>query len=95
MAFTASPSYRAAIWISIPQQVIALFLSCSILDFEEMKQICGISLLAFWACIGLIIFRRRLNPSRLDLWFIQFGFFPLFIGGFFLVFLIWTLRGAL
>lgn len=92
--FSVSPSYRAAMLVSIPQQVVVFALSLMALDFGEMKQICGMTFLAFWAGVGLIMRRRPLAPSRVDLLFIRLGFLPLFVAGYALVFLVWRLRGV-
>jgi hypothetical protein len=93
--FTVSPSYRAAIWVSIPQQAIVILLSIMTLDFGQTRQICGMAFLAFWAGTGIIMFSRPLTPSRLDLLFIRFGFVPLFIVAIFLALFIWRMRGVL
>ena len=92
--FTVSPSYRKAITVSLPQQVVAVLLSMMLLDGGQTAQVCGMAFLAFCIGIGLIMFRRSLSPSRADLLLIRFGFVPLFVAAFFISRFVWKIRGV-
>jgi hypothetical protein len=93
--FTVSPAYRAAIIVSLPQQVATILLTVLMLDGGVLRQVCGMAFLAFWVGVGLIMLRGPLSPSRVDLFLIRFGFVPLFVAACFLARFIWQIRGVL
>jgi len=69
--------------ISVSQQLIVLLLLFGLADlgnfvFGILQRSCGFALVAYWSACGIIIFRRAVTPSRIDLILIQFGFVPLF-----------------
>jgi len=62
---------------------------------ERAAQICGAALVAFWGGAGVLVCRRPLSPSRVDLWAVRFGYLPVVVIAWFLVRWIWHLRGML
>jgi hypothetical protein len=73
-----SPSYRSSIWTSLKIQLVVAIPSALLTD-TTFGKLFGISLLAFWPVAVLIIARRPLSPSAVDLRFLRFGFLGIFI----------------
>jgi hypothetical protein len=57
-------------------QVIVGILAALVLDGGTMAKVVGVAILAFWICAIVIILRRPQNPTRADLEFIDWGFWP-------------------
>ena len=89
-----SPSYRAPIYDAVVLQMLLSVLSALILDGGDTARICGIALVAFWAGAIVLIRRRPQSPKRTDIALLRFGYLPVLIAAFFLVHLIWKLRGV-
>jgi len=69
------PAMRTAlIW-----QGILGILAVLMLDMGQTRQVFGVAFLCHWAIIWLILFRRPLAPSRLDLWIVRYATLPLMI----------------
>jgi hypothetical protein len=66
------------------------------LKFEENGReriVCFISVAAYWFLIGLLILRRRVDPTRLDLIIARYGFLLLLATAWFIVPLVWKTKG--
>jgi hypothetical protein len=72
-----SPLYKSAIKLAVLQQVILLILSSLLLDFGQTFRVCAVAAIAHWIAIGMIVARRPLSPTGLDLGIIRWGFVPL------------------
>ena len=59
---------------------------------EIPARICGIELVAFWGGATVLIWRRPLSPTKIDIELIRLGYLPLVVLAFFLVHFIWRLR---
>jgi hypothetical protein len=88
-----SKDYDSPIFDAVAIQIVLGLLSLLILDGGTVARICGITLVAFWSGVTVLIYRRPLLPSRVDLQVIRFGYLPVVVVAFFLVQWIWHLRG--
>ena len=88
-----SPSYRKPIFEAVVLQVIVGILSLMILDGGDCARICGAALLAFWGGAVVLIWRRPVTPTKTDLELIRFGYLPVVIIAFFIIQLVWRMRG--
>ncbi|MDB5335063.1 MAG: hypothetical protein JWN70_682 [Planctomycetaceae bacterium] len=59
----------------ITQAALGCF-AALILDGGIIARVVGVAVLGFWLCTVLLVLRRRFKPSRIDLAFIQWGFWP-------------------
>ena len=89
-----SPSYRKPVFEAVVLQAILGIVSLMILDGGTTARICGIALVAFWGGATVLIWRRPLSPTKIDIELIRLGYLPLVVLAFFLVHFIWTLRGV-
>ena len=87
--------YRAAITSAIVQQVIVLVLASLILDGGDLLMFCLVACLAFWVGVAFVRVRRGSTPTKTDLILIRSSYLLLCIITFFLVHLIWKLRGLI
>jgi len=88
-----SKQYDSPIFEAVALQIVLGLLSLLILDGGTVARICGIALVAFWSGVTVLIYRRPVCPSEVDLQFIRFGYLPVVVVAFFLVQWIWHLRG--
>ena len=89
-----SPAYRRTIFEALALQAVVAVISGMALDFGQAAQICGIALLAFWSGVLVLIWRRPLTPSPLDLSLVRVGYLPVVVLAAVLVPVIWRLRGV-
>jgi hypothetical protein len=88
-----SPSYRKPIFEAVGLQVLLGFLSLLILDGGTIARICGIAVVAFWGGAAVLIWRRPQSPTRTDILLLRFGYVPVVVIAFLLVYFIWTMGG--
>ena len=93
ITFNPSTLKSAAIEGAVIQSVLVM-MSCLLLDFGVTAQISIFAAVGFWAGVALLVMRRRNVPTRTDLFFIRFGFLPVFIVAQVLVRWIWQWRGV-
>jgi hypothetical protein len=91
----SSLSYRNAITSAIVQQVIVLVLTSLILDGGDLLMFCLVACLAFWAGVAFIRLRRGQTPTKTDLILIRSSYLLLCVITFFVVHLVWKLRGLI
>jgi hypothetical protein len=60
---------------------------------HEILWIWAYTMAAFWAGTVIIFVRRGRAPTRAEVQFVKFGFFPLFILACYIVGLVWKARG--
>jgi hypothetical protein len=70
-------AYGPAIRSCLIWQVSLGLLAALTLDQGQTARACSVALLCHWSIILIILHRRPLNPSRLDLAIVQHGFLPL------------------
>jgi len=87
--------YRTAITSAVVQQVIVLVLAALILDGGDLLMFCLVACLAFWAGVVFIRVRRGQTPTKTDLILIRSSYLLLCIITFFVVHLVWKLRGLI
>ena len=90
----ASP-YRTAITSTVVQQVIVLVLAAMLLDGGDLLMFCLVACLAFWVGVTFIRVHRGQTPTKMDLILIRSSYLLLCIITFFVVHLVWKLRGMI
>jgi hypothetical protein len=71
-----SPLYDQVVRKALFTQVAVGVLAALVLDGGTMAKVVGVAVLVFWICASVIILRRPQNPTRVDLEFIDWGFWP-------------------
>ncbi len=95
LSLALAPQYQSAVIWAAVQQAVAGVLSAMMLDGGVFLEVWCFTILAFWVGVILIVLRRPLSPTRLDVLAIKYGFVPFFIVACWLSFGIWKFRGAL
>jgi hypothetical protein len=72
-------TYRSAFRLALLQQIPWAMLCLLMLDFGRSAKICGIAMLAFWVAAFIMMARRPESPTRFDMGFIRWAFFPIFV----------------
>ena len=72
-----SGAYDHAIRWAFATQVIVGFLAAMVLDGEIMARVVEVAVLSFSLCAAVVIMRRPHEPSKFDLAFVQWGFWPI------------------
>jgi len=70
-------SYREPIKVAVVQQIIFLVLTALLLDGGQTFRACCITAIVHWVCIAMILVRRPIHPTRIDILLIKYGFLPL------------------
>src|SRR4051794_21374872 len=73
-----SAEYREPVRFTLLQQVPVAVLCLLMLDGGRMARVCGIAMVGFWCGVFLLWLRRPRQPTRTDLAFLRWGFFPIF-----------------
>jgi hypothetical protein len=71
-----SPAYDRVIRKSLLAQVIVGLLAALMLDGGTAARVVGVAVLICWLCGAIVIFRRPHEPTKLDLAFFRWGFWP-------------------
>ena len=74
-----SPQYNAAFKTALLLQAVLAVLTALVLDFGQTHRAFWVAFLCQWAMVWIILFRRPMNPTRLDLAVVRYGIFPLLI----------------
>src|SRR5690348_7806288 len=85
----ASAVYREPVCFALLQQIPTATLCLLVLDGGSMARVCGSAVAGFWVGTAWLVARRPSRPSRTDLLFIRWGFFPLLIASFILA-VVWS-----
>ena len=72
-----SAAYDGPIKWAIGAQLVAGCLAALALDGGIAARVFCVAATAFWLSVALIVCRRRLQPTRIDLEFICWGFWPI------------------
>ena len=72
-----SPEYNAAFKTALLIQVVLALLTALILDFGQTHRAFWVAFLCQWAMVWIILFRRPMRPTRLDLSIVRYGIIPL------------------
>jgi hypothetical protein len=81
LSLAIAPQYRSATASAAAQQAITGLVSAMMLDTGPTSFFlmwCFV-MLAFWVDVILIVLRRPLSPTSVDILLIKYGFIPLFI----------------
>jgi hypothetical protein len=90
-----SSKYDSPIFEAVAVQIFVAVFGLLLIDPEGLKQLFGIALLAFWGAVIVLIYRHPQSPSRFDLAFIRFGYFPVIAVTCVVAPLVWHLQGTL
>lgn len=90
-----SKEHRQALQVSLVFQVVFGILCGLTTDGGMLVQLWFFAILAYWGGFSLMVYRRPVNPTKVDLFLIRWGFPVLlfFIGMPFSI-LIWRARGV-
>lgn len=72
------PEYMDAIWLTFIQQMPCLIICVLLLDGGGTLRVCLIATLGFWLFAMLCLIRSQRDHEVFGLWFLRWGFFPLF-----------------
>jgi hypothetical protein len=89
-----SKEYWKALQVALVFQVVFALLAAMILDDGQCAQFYGVSLVAWWGSFLVVVLRRSMTPTKVDLFLIRWSF-PVvcfFITPFLMIF-IWRIRG--
>ena len=87
-------TYGQAIGSALAQQLVVFLLAAVLIEWGVVLQVFAFSMAAFWAGTLMIWARRRVNPTKLDLYLIEGGSIPLCVLAYFLSAFIWSVRGV-
>jgi hypothetical protein len=74
-----SPTYNVAFWTALKIQAGLAILTALVLDLGQTHRAFWVAFLCQWAAVWMILFRRPMNPTRLDLAIVRYGIIPLLI----------------
>lgn len=86
--------YEKAITFSLAYQIFLLICASLMLDLGQCSQFMIVSMTAFWTSVIVLILRFRKHPSKTDILYIKWGFFPILITVPFIMGFIWHIRGV-
>lgn len=72
-----STAYNHVILRSLVAQLAVGCLAVLMLDGGVTARVVGVAALGFWLCVALVIFRRPSTPTKFDLAFVRWGFWPI------------------
>ena len=76
-----APAYRSAVKDAILIQVVLTLFLLTILDGGTLAKAGACAMVGFWVGVAIVMLRRPLNPSKLDLLYVRCGYLVmLFIG---------------
>lgn len=75
---TVKPEYMRAVKRTLLQQFPVLLLCALLLDSGRTLRLCLIAVLGFWLLSMVFLARGHRQPDAFGLWFIRWGFIPLF-----------------
>ena len=71
--------YKSAFKGALLLQGVLAVLTLLVLDYGQMHRAFWVSFLCQWAMVIIILLRRPMNPTRLDLAIVRYGVVPIFI----------------
>ena len=70
---TIAPAYGQAIWFAIKQQAILAILAALVLDMGQTAAALAAIIIGYWVGAAVIVARRPMSPSKVDLIFVRWG----------------------
>lgn len=71
--------YNAAFGTALILQISIGVIVSLVLDGGQMLRAFGVAFLGQWAMVAIMLLRRPLQPTKLDLLIVRYGIFPLLI----------------
>ncbi len=68
-----APGYDQQIWFSVKQQVVLAILAALVLDLGQTARAMAAVMIGYWIGTVIIVMRRPLSPSKVDLLFVRWG----------------------
>ena len=68
-----------AIKVGLIVQIVIFLLTALMLDGGETNKLCMMAICGYWIGVGSVLVRRGASPTKLDLLFIRYGMFVLFV----------------
>ncbi len=72
-----SPEYNAAFKTALLIQFVFALSTAFVLDFGQTHRVFWVACLCQWAMVWVILFRRPMRPTPLDLSIVRYGIVPL------------------
>ena len=74
-----SPAYDRVFRTALITQLVIGCLAALLLDGGVTARVVGVAMLGFWLGVAILVTRHRFQPSKFDLAFIQWGFWPVLV----------------
>jgi hypothetical protein len=74
-----SPKYNGVFWTALVLQLFLAVLTALILDFGQTHRAFWIAFVSQWSIAWMILFRRQLDQTRIDLTIVRFGIVPVLV----------------
>jgi hypothetical protein len=74
-----SPEFNAAFRTALIIQCVLAVLTALMLDLGQTHQAFWVAFLCQWAVVWIILLRRPMDPTRLDLLIVRYGIIPLLL----------------
>lgn len=74
-----SPEFNAAFRTALIIQGVSAVLTSLMLDFGQTHRAFWVAFLCHWAAVWIILLRRPIDPTRLDLLIVRYGIIPLLL----------------
>ena len=71
-----APSFNSAMWTGIKIQTVLAVLTVLMLDFGQTHRAFGVAMLCQWATVFILLLRRPMVPTKLDLTIVRYGIVP-------------------
>ncbi len=72
-----SPEYNAAFKTGLLMQAVLAVLTALVLDFGQTHRAFWVAFVCQWAIVWIVLFRRPMQPTRVDLAIVRYGIVPL------------------
>ncbi|MGN6544696.1 MAG: hypothetical protein ACTHK7_06590 [Aureliella sp.] len=72
-----SPQYNAAFKTGLMIQAVLAVLTALVLDYGQTHRAFWVAFLCQWATVWIILFRRPMRPTQMDLSIVRYGIVPL------------------
>ena len=72
-----SPEYNAAFKTALLLQTVLAVVTALVLDFGQTNRAFWVAFFCQWAMVWIILFRRPIHPTWLDLALVRYGIVPL------------------
>ena len=76
---TYSSDYNAAFKTGLLIQAVFAVATALVMDSGQIHRAFWVAIICQWAMVWMILFRRPMNPTRLDLLIVRYGIIPMIL----------------